>query len=288
MFEALVKTRKLSNQRKIQIPTTSLVIRQILTVLDLDIRRRELQAGVVRLPLRPGLPLMLNSTQAPRTDDADTDNSLRLLPEQALLITSGIDHASWNYRPLLGRIQRLRFDLIRSILRGTHATRLLEIGYGSGVFIPELAKYADELHGIDPHLFAEKVKTVLAQNGVKANLVRGTATDMPFADRFFQTVVAVSALEFIDDLDTVCREVKRVMEPDGRFVVVTPGHSPILDLGVRMITGASPKDDFQKRREQILPCLYREFDVLQRIDYPSFAHGARLYTALSLGIPQNS
>jgi SAM-dependent methyltransferase len=231
---------------------------------------------------------MLNPNQETRIGNADTDRALSLLPEQALLVTSGIDHASWNYRPLLGRIQRLRFDLIRSILRGTHAKRLLEIGYGSGVFVPELAKYADELHGIDPHPFAEKVKTVLAQNGVKASLVRGTATDLPFEDDLFQTVVAVSALEFIDDLDKVCREVKRVLEPDGRFLVVTPGHSPILDLGVRMMTGASPKNDFQKRREQILPCLYREFVVYQRVDYPSFAHGARLYTALSLGIPKKS
>ena len=211
---------------------------------------------------------MLNSTQEASIGSADSDNSLSLLPEQALLVTSGIDHASWNYRPLLGRIQRLRFDLIRSILRGTYATRLLEIGYGSGVFVPELAKYTEELHGIDPHPFSEKVKTVLAQNGFKANLVQGTATNLPFEDGLFQTVVAVSALEFIDDLDSVCREVKRVLEPEGRFVVVTPGHSPILDLGVRMITGASPKDDFQKRREKILPCLYREFVVHLRVDYP--------------------
>jgi SAM-dependent methyltransferase len=231
---------------------------------------------------------MLNSTPVETNVSADSGNSLSLLPEQALLVTSEIDHANWNYRPLLGRIQRLRFDLIRSILRGTHAKRLLEIGYGSGVFFPELAKYADELHGIDPHPFPEKVRTVLAQNGVKANLVRGTATDLPFHDGFFQTVVAVSALEFVDDLVKLCSEVKRVLEPGGRFVVVTPGHSPILDLGVRVMTGASPKDDFRNRREQILPCLQREFVVRQRTDYPSFAHGARLYTALDLAEPQSA
>jgi SAM-dependent methyltransferase len=231
---------------------------------------------------------MLNSSRAETNGSEDSANSLSLLPEQALLVTSEIDHANWNYRPLLGRIQRLRFDLIRSILRGTHATRLLEIGYGSGVFFPELSKYADELHGIDPHPFPEKVRTVLAQNGVKANLVRGSATELPFQNEFFQTVVAVSALEFIDDLDKLCSEVKRVLEPGGRFVVVTPGHSPILDFGVRVMTGASPKNDFQKRREGILPCLYREFVVDQRVDYPSFAHGTRLYTALSLGIPPKS
>jgi ubiquinone/menaquinone biosynthesis C-methylase UbiE len=218
----------------------------------------------------------------------DPANSLNLLPEQALLVTSEIDHANWNYRPLLGRVQRLRFELIRSILRGTHATRLLEIGYGSGVFFPELSKYSDELYGVDPHRFPDKVRSVLAQNGVKANLVQGTATDLPFKNCFFQTVVAVSALEFIDDLEKVCHEVKRVLQPRGSFVVVTPGHSPIVDLGVRIMTGASPKNDFQNRREGVLPSLYREFVVNQRVDYPSLAYGVRLYTALALGDPRKA
>src|ERR1700743_266923 len=123
---------------------------------------------------------MLNPTQEESNSSTDPANSLSLLPEQALLVTSEIDHANWNYRPLLGRIQRLRFDLIRSILRGTRAKRLLEIGYGSGVFFPEVAKYSDELYVIDPHPFPEKVRSVLAQNGVKASLVQGTATDLPF------------------------------------------------------------------------------------------------------------
>jgi SAM-dependent methyltransferase len=248
-----------------------------------------LQARVeVNSLISPGLPVMLNSNRVKTDGNADPANSLSLLPEQALLVTSEIDHADWNYRPLVGRIQRLRFDLIRSILRGRHATRLLEIGYGSGVFFPELSKYSDELHGIDPHPFPEKVRSVLAQNGVKADLVRGTATELPFKNCFFQTVVAVSALEFIDDLEKVCHEVKRVLQPGGSFVVVTPGHSPILDLGVRMMTGASPKNDFQNRRESVLPRLYREFVVNQRVDYPSFAHGVRLYTALDLGKPQKA
>src|SRR3981081_3067899 len=111
-------------------------------------------------------------------ESRDAGGELRLLPEQALLTTGAVDHASWNYRPILGRIQRLRFDLVRSMLRGSRAHRLLEIGYGSGVFLPELARHADQLHGIDPHPFPDDVAQVLAQHGVQAKLVRGTATQM--------------------------------------------------------------------------------------------------------------
>jgi SAM-dependent methyltransferase len=221
-------------------------------------------------------------------DSQDSSNELRLLPEQALLTTSTVDHADWNYRPILGRIQRLRFDLIRSMLQGSHAPRLLEIGYGSGVFFPELAKHAHQLYGIDPHGYADDVAKVLAKHGVNARLVSGTATEMPYENGFFQTVVAVSALEFIDDLAQVCREVKRILAPGGIFAVVTPAHSPMVDLGVRVMTGASPRHDFQNRRQGILPCLYREFVVDRRADYPPFAHGVRLYTALRLSVPVGS
>lgn len=82
-----------------------------------------------------------------------------------------------------------------------------------------------------------------------------------------------------------CREIKRVLAPGGIFALVTPGHSPLLDLGLRIVTGASPRDDFQVRRPKILPALYHEFVVDQRADYPPFAHGIRLYTALRLSVP---
>jgi SAM-dependent methyltransferase len=218
-------------------------------------------------------------------ESGDPGSRLRLLPEQALLTTGAVDHDNWNYRPILGRIQRLRFDLVRSMLRDCHAQRLLEIGFGSGVFLPELARHADQLYGIDPHPFTEDVTQVLARHGVRAKLACGTATEMPYESGFFQTVVAVSALEFIDDLTQACREIKRVLAPGGIFTLVTPGHSPLLDFGLRIVTGVSPRDDFQVRRPRILPCLYREFVVDRRADYPPFAHGIRLYTALRLSVP---
>jgi ubiquinone/menaquinone biosynthesis C-methylase UbiE len=164
----------------------------------------------------------------------------------------------------------------------------LEIGYGSGIFLPELARHAGELHGIDPHPFSDDVAQVLARHGVHAKLVRGTATKMPYENGFFQTVVAISALEFIDDLPEACREIKRVLTPGGIFVLVTPGHSPLLDMGLRLLAHTSPRDDFQDRRTGILPCLFREFVVERRADYPPLLHPMiRIYTALRLSEPVN-
>jgi ubiquinone/menaquinone biosynthesis C-methylase UbiE len=207
----------------------------------------------------------------------------KLLPASALLKTGDVDHAIWNYRPVLGLIQRLRFRLIRSLLGKQRYPRLLEIGYGSGVFMPELALHCNELYGIDPHHQEEAVTEVLAKHGVTAKLASGSAESMPYEDSFFDAVVVVSALEFIPDLEKACHEIRRVLAPNGIVAIVTPGHSPMVDFGLRVLTGKSPAKDFEDRRQAILPCLGRSFHVQKRIQYPPLLHHVvRLYTALRM------
>ena len=72
-----------------------------------------------------------------------TRNSL--LPAEALMRTSEVDHADWNYRPLLGWVQGQRFAAVLSSLPAIRIQRLLEVGYGSGVFMPVLKSKCEEL-----------------------------------------------------------------------------------------------------------------------------------------------
>jgi SAM-dependent methyltransferase len=208
---------------------------------------------------------------------------LRLLPADALIQTSDVDHADWNFRPVVGNVIRLRYQMLQHVLADRPLGRVLEIGYGSGVFLPHLAKQADEVHGIDPHYHTEGVSAVLGRFGVRAELVSGSATDLPYADHFFDCVVAVSALEFIDDLPKACREFRRVLRPGGMLVAVTPGESKVLDMGLKLLTGVSPRDDFGDRRKKIIPTLLEHFQVRRRIDRPRLLHRVvRLYTAFEL------
>ncbi len=208
---------------------------------------------------------------------------LSLLPQSALLKTGDVDHADWNYKPVLGTISRARFRLIRQLIGSGRVERLLEIGYGSGVFMPELAKHADELYGIDIHDDHKKVEQNLAQFDVTAKLASGGAEQIAHPDAFFDTVVAVSALEFVADLDAVCSEVKRVLKTGGRFLIVTPGNSPLLDFGLKVLTGKSAKDDFADRRDAIIPTLSKHFDVRQEPTFPKYGSSLiKLYTALEL------
>jgi SAM-dependent methyltransferase len=205
-----------------------------------------------------------------------------LLPRSELLKTNELDQGDWNFRPVLGYIQRQRFHLGASLLGSGRYQRLLDLGYGSGIFLPELSRHCDELHGVDPHPMSGDVREVLARNGIRAELASAGASSMPYADEFFDAIVTVSAIECVPDLDAACTEIRRVLKPDGVFVVVTPGFSAIADFGVRVLTGRDPDADYGNQRPRVVPTLLQRFRVLTRRRWPAVGL-PRLYTALRLG-----
>src|SRR5207244_12763262 len=97
-------------------------------------------------------------------------NKMKLLSQELLIKTGPVDHADWNYRPLLGLISRTRFRLVRDMMRGRRVRRFLEIGYGSGVLMPELAQHAEQLHGVDIHPHTVAVSDRLEQLHIHAAL----------------------------------------------------------------------------------------------------------------------
>ena len=217
---------------------------------------------------------------AARTSPRD----LKLLPRSALVKTGDVDQADWNFRPVLGWIQRVRFRLVTALLPDAGgALRLLELGYGSGVFLPELARHCTELWGVDVHRRNGEVMDILARFGVQARLLVAQAETLPFDSHTVDVVVAVSSLEFMRDLDAACREVRRVLRPTGSFVVVTPGRLALVDAGLKLLTGKSAQAEYGSRRERVLPTLKQYFRVERRLDFPPFGGSwLRFYDALRL------
>jgi ubiquinone/menaquinone biosynthesis C-methylase UbiE len=194
---------------------------------------------------------------------------LHLLPEEVLVKTGPVDHADWNFRPVLGAIQRARFRLLLGLLGSERYDRLLEIGYGSGVFLPELARRCRSLYGVDIHREPDRVTAALGKLEVRASLSTASAEAMPFEDGFFDAAVAVSSFEFIADFDRACREIGRVIGPRGSFFVITPGDSPILDAGLKLMTGADARRDYGERRKEVMPALTRHFHVENSRSFPA-------------------
>lgn len=193
---------------------------------------------------------------------------MELLAREHLLRTGPVDHADWNFKPVLGAIQRERFRLISRLIGDRRFNSLLEIGYGSGIFCPELARHASHLSGIDIHSRNQEVTEILAGVGIPADLRQGSMTSMPFPDHSFDCAVSVSAMEFVDDIDAACAEIKRVLKPGGRFCVVTPGKSPMLDFGLWILTRESASKDFGPRRERVAATLCANFEVEEELRAP--------------------
>ncbi len=195
-----------------------------------------------------------------------------LLAREYLLPTGPVDHADWNYKPIIGAIQRLRFSLILKLIGDRRFGSVLEIGYGSGVFMPELKRRAHRLTGIDIHGRNVEVCAMLGKSGVAAELHSASVTSIPFPDATFDCAVAVSAMEFVDDADQACREIRRVLKPGGEFLLVTPGSSPLLDLGLWALTRQSAKKDFAGGRERVIPAVQKYFDTGSEIRSPRVGH----------------
>ena len=194
---------------------------------------------------------------------------LRLLPRELLVKTNPLDQGDWAYRPVLGEVERMRFGVVASMLRiRPHARRLLEVGYGSGILLPQLAGACEELHGVDVHPCAGAVTSQLARVDVAARLLTGDACALPYRDGTFDTVVVVSAFEFVPHVPAAAREIVRVLTPHGVAIVVTPGNSPILDLGLKILTGERAEDTFEGRRGQVVPALEAAGHVVEERRLP--------------------
>lgn len=149
---------------------------------------------------------------------------LKLPPPGVLVPNNAVDPLPYYYRPLLGKLFTARLNIGLRLLDG-HYPRLLEVGYGSGLLMPTLASACDELYGVDLEHEPDGLRDRLARLGVRPQqLVQANAQAMPFADGFFDAVVAFSIFEHLraGELRTALAEVARVLAPGGRFLVGCP------------------------------------------------------------------
>jgi ubiquinone/menaquinone biosynthesis C-methylase UbiE len=140
-------------------------------------------------------------------------------------------------------IERLRVRAIRRLLDAAPATRVLEVGVGGGNV---LERVDGRRVGIDLSPFI--LQKAQARLGDRAQLVRGDAMALPFADGAFDRVYCSEVLEHVLEPEAVVREMRRVLAPGGFAVVSVPNEALInrvkgiifrLPLGRRLVGGGA-------------------------------------------------
>jgi SAM-dependent methyltransferase len=190
-----------------------------------------------------------------------------LLPRELLIKTGPVDEGDWYYRPLLRSVMRRRIALLDQLLQGQRFRRLLDLGYGSGVLMPHLCRYCDELHGIDIHPYDQEVRQRLSSAGVQVGLVRGTVESMPYESGSFDAVVAMSSLEFIDDIESALGDIARVLRPGGVLMAVSPQKTTWGDQMLRWAAGSGKVAVFGDRREHVRAAIPGFFDIELELTY---------------------
>jgi len=189
-----------------------------------------------------------------------------LLPDKDLLFKTGsVDYYDWNYKFPISVIQRYRFKKIIKLLGETRYNLLLEAGTGSGIFLPELAKHCETIYACDIHSNFDHFRKLCEYYGIKkSNLSTQNIERTDFKDNFFDVIVAVSVLEFVQDLQKAINEIKRILKKDGYFITICPMESRLLDLILSIYSNKPPKKEFGDSRRFVTKSLERSFRVIQK------------------------
>ena len=101
--------------------------------------------------------------------------------------------------------------------------RVLEVGCGTGGLLVALARDGVDVVGVDiAARWLVVARRRLADRGLSVPLMAAMAERLPWPDGHFDTVVADSVLEHLDDPATALKEWTRVLRPGGRLLAWSP------------------------------------------------------------------
>ena len=123
----------------------------------------------------------------------------------------------WVVRTFLGRYPELELD--KSKYAGS---KILDIGFGDGRCFPLFHNNGFNIYGVE---ITDDIINLCEQRmqrlGIKVDLRKGTNSDIPFEDDFFDYMLASSSCYYVDHGTTFSdnlEEYNRVLKPGGIFI----------------------------------------------------------------------
>jgi ubiquinone/menaquinone biosynthesis C-methylase UbiE len=117
--------------------------------------------------------------------------------------------------------------IVVELLHREHG-RLLEVGCGPGIMLPDLLAMGYEVDGID--VSAEMIRRAEQRMsshplGQRCKLGTGDVENLAYPDATFDAVLAMGVLEYLPSYDVALREMARVLKPGGHVVLTIPNRA---------------------------------------------------------------
>ena len=185
------------------------------------------------------------------------------IPKKEDLVKTGdSDPLNIYYIPIVKYPFVLRLKKVIQLLGKEKYDKLLEIGTGSGILIPELSRHCDSLFCIDIHNHLGDVKRYAKIKGINAKICYGNVLNLKFKPKSFDAIVCVSVLEHLIEVDKALDNLKRVLKDDGVLILGFPTKNII---GEKIIEWIAPgtKDRHVSSSVKILKEIRKRFRIVK-------------------------
>jgi ubiquinone/menaquinone biosynthesis C-methylase UbiE len=125
----------------------------------------------------------------------------------------------WFETPIGSLVKKFEMKLVLDLLRPSPGEKILDAGCGTGLFTSEILFRGAKVTGLDISL--PMLKKAKSKEYASFQILQGDMLHLPFPDSFFEKVVSITALEFIEDGKQAVGELFRVVRRRGTIIVAT-------------------------------------------------------------------
>jgi ubiquinone/menaquinone biosynthesis C-methylase UbiE len=145
-------------------------------------------------------------------------------------------------------------------------SKLLEVGTGSGIFLPTLSTLSDKIVATDIHPNLDKVEAMITKEELYCDVEFKNVDiqKMPFKKDSFGGVISISTMEHIQKLDQAFDEVHKVLKKDGLFVIGIPAANLVTRMGFILLGEGEVIDDHHcNTHKDIFKSLKKHFEIVE-------------------------
>jgi len=148
---------------------------------------------------------------------------------------------------------------------------VLDVGCGGGATIRKLASIAENgtVHGIDyssGSVAASRAFNADLSNAGRVHIQKAAVSHLPFSDASFDLITAIETQYYWPDLPGDMREIRRVLRPRGRLLIVAEtykgGRTDKLQRPVMKLLGAAHLD-VRAHRELFISAGYQDVEIFE-------------------------